>query len=74
MIKESNMNINLVKSLVKTIQSLTPEERKLFEEELFFATEEVTTEDIISLAHKSHAFDFLNDEPDIYNLEDGEAV
>ncbi len=68
------MNTKLVKSLVKTVQSLTPEERKLFEQELFFSTGEVTTAEIVNLAEKSNSFDFLNDEPDIYSLEDGEAI
>lgn len=36
--------------------------------------EEITTEQIIDLANSSSAFNFLNNEPDIYNLEDGEAI
>lgn len=68
------MNTKLVESLVKTIKSLTPEEQKLFEQELFFTTQEVTNEEIINLAQKSTTFDFLHDEPDIYSLEDGEQV
>ena len=35
---------------------------------------EITTEQIIDLANSSSAFNFLNNEPDIYTLEDGEAI
>jgi DNA-binding protein H-NS len=36
--------------------------------------EEITTEQIIDLANSSSAFNFLNNEPEIYTLEDGEAI
>ena len=32
------------------------------------------TKEIIALAKTSNVFDFLNDEPELYSLEDGEAV
>jgi hypothetical protein len=68
------MNTNLVKSLVKTIESLTPEERKLFEQEFILMNKEITTKEITHLAEQSNTFNFLLNEPDIYTLEDGEPI
>jgi hypothetical protein len=68
------MNIKLVESLVQIVQSLPQEERQIFEEKLFFDTQQVTTQDIMNLTNKSQSFDFLYDEPDIYTLEDGKAI
>jgi hypothetical protein len=68
------MNQKLVDSLVSIVQSLSDEERQKFEEELFFDDRQVSTKDIMNLASKGHSFDFLNDEPDLYTLEDGEPV
>ncbi|MDJ0728549.1 MAG: hypothetical protein QNJ33_01010 [Crocosphaera sp.] len=68
------MNQKLVDSLITIIQSLSEEERKMFEEKLFFDDHEVNTKDIMNLAEKSHSFDFLDDEPDIYTINDGEAI
>ncbi len=33
-----------------------------------------TTNEMIALAHSGKSFDFLNDEPDLYTINDGEAV
>lgn len=34
----------------------------------------VSTQDIMKLAQKGGSFNFLNEQPDIYSLEDGEAI
>ncbi|PSF36048.1 hypothetical protein C7H19_15005 [Aphanothece hegewaldii CCALA 016] len=68
------MNTQLVESLVKLIQSLPQEERQLFEEKLFFESNLVTTQELMKLAVYGHSFDFLNDEPELYTFEDGEAI
>jgi hypothetical protein len=68
------VNQKLIDSLITVVQSLTDEERQIFEEKLFFDDYPISTQDIMKLAQKSHSFDFLNDEPDIYTLEDGEAI
>ncbi|MGK7930786.1 MAG: hypothetical protein AB4041_05055 [Microcystaceae cyanobacterium] len=68
------MNQKLVESLVSLVQSLSDEERQSFEQKLFFDDHLVSTQELMKLAEKSHSFDFLKDEPDIYTLEDGEAV
>lgn len=68
------MNTQLVESIYHVIQSLSDEERSLLEEKLYANLPYPSQEEIIALAKTSNAFDFLNDEPDLYSLEDGEAV
>lgn len=68
------MNIQLVESVYQVIQSLSDEERSLLEEKLYTNLPYPSQDEVIALAEKSNVFDFLHDEPDIYTLEDGEAV
>ncbi|MBW4532946.1 MAG: hypothetical protein KME09_03330 [Pleurocapsa minor HA4230-MV1] len=68
------MNTQLVESIYQVIQSLSDEERLLLEQKLFTDLPYPSQKEIISLAEASNVFDFLNDEPDIYSLEDGEPV
>ena len=68
------MNVKLVESLVNVIKSLDKEERDLLEKKLFLNTEEPSIKEIMELAQMGGSFDFLADEPDIYTLEDGEAI
>jgi hypothetical protein len=68
------MNTQLVESLVKIIQALSTEDRSLLEERLFFDTSEFSTRELMQLTQRSQAFDFLQDEPDLYTLEDGESA
>ena len=68
------MNTQLVESIYQVIQSLSEEERSLLEEKLYTNLPYPSQEEIIALAETSNVFDFLHDEPNIYTLEDGEAV
>ncbi|MEH2351706.1 hypothetical protein [Nostoc sp.] len=68
------MNTKLVESLLQVILSLSDEERSLLEEKLFFDSSEPSTSDLMQLAQTGGAFQFLNDEPDIYSLKDGETI
>ncbi|WP_107670614.1 hypothetical protein [Cyanothece sp. BG0011] len=68
------MNQKLVDSLITIIQSLSEEERKMFEQKLFFDDNGINTQDVMNLAEKSNSFNFLDDEPDIYTIDDGEAI
>ena len=68
------MNTQLVESIYQVIQSLSDEERSLLEEKLYTNLPYPSQEEIIALAETSNVFDFLHDEPNIYTLEDGEAV
>lgn len=68
------MNTQLIESLVQVIMSLSPEERTLLEEKLFANIPYPSTFELVQLAQSCGCFDFLNDEPDIYTLEDGEPI
>jgi len=69
-----NMNTQLVDSLIQVILSLSKEERHLLEEKLFFESSIPSTSDLMQMAQKGGSFNFLYDEPDLYTLEDGEAI
>lgn len=68
------MNTNLVESIIQVIRSLSPEEQAILEEKLFFDSSDPSTADILALALKGNSFEFLNDEPDLYSLEDGAPI
>lgn len=68
------MNEKLVDSLITIVRSLSEDDRQIFEQKLFFDDYPVSTKDIMNLAQKGGSFDFLNEEPDIYTLEDGEPI
>ena len=68
------MNTQLVESIYQVIQSLSDEERSLLEEKLYTNLSYPSQQEIIALAETGSVFDFLNNEPDLYSLEDGEAV
>ncbi|MEH2171586.1 hypothetical protein [Nostoc sp.] len=65
------MNTKLVESLLQVILSLSHEERSLLEEKLFFDSSAPSTRDLMLLAQAGGAFNFLENEPDIYSLDDG---
>ena len=67
-------NTKLVESIVQVILSLSIEERSLLEEKLFFDSSHPPTHDLMQLARNGGAFNFLYDEPDLYNLEDGKPI
>ncbi|OLP18513.1 hypothetical protein BST81_10565 [Leptolyngbya sp. 'hensonii'] len=68
------MNTQLIDSIIQVIRSLSPEEQAILEEKLFFDFAYPSTPDIITLALQCGSFDFLNDEPDLYSLDDGEPI
>lgn len=68
------MNMQLVDSLCQAIRSLSTEERSVLEEKLFFEPDEPVTSEVVTLALKGGSFEFLADEPDLYNSEDGEPI
>ncbi len=68
------MNTKLVESLALAIQALSDQERSLLEQKLFFDSSEPATHNLMQLAAIGGGFDFLQDEPDLYTAEDGEAI
>ncbi len=72
--KAVSLNVQLVNTLVQIIRSLSQEERKLLEQELFFDSSEPSIQELMNLSQIGGSFNFLHDEPDIYTLQDGEAI
>jgi len=68
------INVQLVESLAQVIRSLSWEERFLLEEKLFWESAEISSKEIAKIAMLGDAFKFLETEPDIYTLEDGQPV
>ncbi|MEG4515399.1 MULTISPECIES: hypothetical protein [unclassified Microcoleus] len=68
------MNTKLIESLVQIIQTLSEEEQLLIKAKLFNNIPYPSTVEITQLAQSGRAFQFLDDEPDIYTLEDGEPI
>lgn len=68
------MNTLLVESLVEAIESLPKEERSALEEKLFFDTDYPSDADLVNLALQTDSFDFLEEEPDLYTIQDGEPI
>ena len=68
------MNTKLVESLTQIIFSLSKDEQILLKEKLFLELSEPSTDEIMQLAQTRKSLDFLNNEPDLYTLKDGELV
>lgn len=68
------MNTQLIESLVQIIQTLSEEEQLLIKTKLFSNIPYPSIVEITQLAQCGGAFQFLEDEPDIYTLEDGEPI
>jgi hypothetical protein len=73
-VKSKSLNLKLVNTLIQIIRSLSQEERQILKEELFFESTEPSHQELMQLAQRGGAFDFLHDEPNIYTLEDGEPI
>jgi hypothetical protein len=72
--EKTMINTKLVETLIQVIQTLSSAERNLLEEKLFLETSEPSTQEIINLAVSGGSLEFLENEPDIYTLEDGEPI
>lgn len=68
------IDTQLVDSLVQAILALSTAERLLLEDKLFGNTPYPSTSEIAKLTETSAIFGFLNSEPDLYTLEDGEPI
>jgi hypothetical protein len=68
------MNTQLIESLVQIIQALSEEEQLLIKAKLFGNIPYPSIVDITQLVQSGGAFQFLQDEPDIYTIEDGEPI
>ena len=68
------MNTQLVSSLIQIIRSLPREERSALTEQLFFDSSYPTSFELMTLGLQGESLEFLNREPDLYTIEDGEPI
>ena len=68
------MNIQLIESIIQVIRSLPADEQVFLIDKLLGEVPYPSTQEMMRLAEEGGAFDFWNDEPDIYTLSDGEAI
>lgn len=79
-------NTQLVNSIIELIESLPQAEQNLLTQRLFFDSSLISQtntseqmdypslQDVANLAQIGGAFDFLEHEPELYTLDDGEPV
>lgn len=68
------MNQPLVDSLLQVIQALSPQEQAALAEKLGAMVQAPTPQELTQLVQAGGSFEFLQDEPDLYTLEDGEPL
>jgi hypothetical protein len=69
-----SINLQLIESLIQIIRSLSPAEQFILDQKLYENLPEPSTQELMHLADRGGAFDFLHDEPDLYTIEDGEPI
>jgi hypothetical protein len=79
-------NIQLVNSIIELIESLPQAEQNLLTQRLFFDSSLIIKADtsekidypglteVANLAQIGGSFDFLESEPDLYTIDDGEPI
>ncbi len=69
-----SINLQLIESLIQITRSLSPAEQFILDQKLYENLPEPSTQELMHLADRGDAFDFLHDEPDLYTIEDGEPI
>lgn len=67
-------NTQLVDSLIQVILALSSREQALLLDRLLGEVSYPSTTELMHLAEKGGSFDFWQDEPELYTLNDGEPV
>jgi hypothetical protein len=70
----STTNTQLVDSLIQVILALSSNEQALLFDRLLGEVPYPSTTELIHLAEKGGSFDFWQDEPELYTLNDGEPI
>ena len=68
------INTQLVESIVQVILALPSQEQSLLFDRLLGEIPYPSPTEMLHLADQGGSFDFWQDEPDLYTLNDGEAV
>ncbi|MEM9119000.1 MAG: hypothetical protein AAGD09_14120 [Cyanobacteria bacterium P01_F01_bin.56] len=71
---KSDINIQLVESLIQVIQSLSAREQAVLLDKLLGDVPEPSTTEMMHLAEQGGSFDFWQTEPELYTVDDGEPV
>ena len=70
----STTNTQLVDSLIQVILALSSNEQALLLDRLLGEVPYPSTTELMHLSEKGGSFDFWQDEPELYTLDDGEPV
>jgi hypothetical protein len=70
----STINTQLVDSLIQAILALSSNEQALLLDKLLGEIPYPSTTEMMHLADKGGSFEFWQDEPELYTLDDGEPV
>jgi hypothetical protein len=70
----STINTQLVDSLIQVILALSSNEQALLLDKLLGEIPYPSTTEMMHLADKGGSFEFWQDEPELYTLDDGEPV
>jgi hypothetical protein len=70
----STINTQLVDSLIQVILALSSNEQALLLDKLLGELPYPSTTEMMHLADKGGSFEFWQDEPELYTLDDGEPV
>jgi len=70
----SDVNIQLVESLLRVIHSLSASEQALLLDKLLGEVPYPSTAEMTRLAEQGGSFDFWQHEPELYTTHDGEPV
>jgi hypothetical protein len=68
------MNQPLVDALFQLIQTLSPQEQAALAQKLEATVPQSTSQELAQWVQAGGSFEFLQDEPALYTLEDGESL
>jgi hypothetical protein len=68
------MEVDRRRLIILIIRSLSPAEQFILDQKLYENLPEPSIQELMHLADRGGAFDFLHDEPDLYTIEDGEPI
>ncbi len=71
------MNTQLVDAIIQMILALPTKEQTVITEKLFSELSELpepSTQELAQLSMQGNSFRFLENEPDLYTLDDGEPI
>ncbi|NET35789.1 MAG: hypothetical protein F6K19_27810 [Cyanothece sp. SIO1E1] len=68
------MNTQLLEAIIQIILALSKEEQAFIVQKLFLELSEPSTKELMQLSMAGGSFRFLEDEPELYTLADGEPI